>query len=129
MNEEQLQAACYQWFHNTYPTLRRTLFAVPNGGKRPQEFVGGRMISREANRMKATGTIPGVSDLVWMLPEKVLFIEMKVEKGVQSPEQKDFEAKCTALGHTYIVVRSLDAFKRLIYTHAEESMERLKRNL
>lgn len=55
-------------------------FAIPNGGSRNKI---------EAGRMKQEGVKAGVSDLCVLLPEKVLFIEMKRVKGSStSKEQK-----------------------------------------
>lgn len=130
MTEEKIQAECYQWFHNTYPQLRRTLFAVPNGGKRPQEMsASGKIFSREANRLKATGTIPGPSDLIFVLPDRVVFIEMKTEEGRQTEEQIDFEKKVTALGHEYIIIRSVYDFKEFVRGHVTRAINRLRGSL
>lgn len=106
ISEEKLQAECFTWFWNTYPKLRRTLFAVPNGGARNK---------MEASRMKATGTVAGVSDLIWVLPDQVIFIEMKTKTGAQSKEQKEFEAMVGAHGHDYVIIRSADEFRALIF--------------
>ena len=104
-SEDYIQSLCFQWFWSTFPSLRRTLFAVPNGGSRNRA---------EASRMKATGTVAGVSDLIWVIPNRVIFIEMKTETGTQSEEQKEFQAQTEARGHTYIVLRSFEAFKAYI---------------
>lgn len=60
------------------------------------------------------GVLQGVSDLVVVLPNKVLFIELKADKGIQSKSQKEFEAKITSLGYNYYVIRSLAEFQKLI---------------
>jgi hypothetical protein len=103
--EERVQAECFTWFWNTYPQLRGTLFAVPNGGNRN---------AAEAARMKATGTVAGVSDLIWVLPKEVYFIEMKTLSGTQSDKQRHFQKVVEALGHKYIVLRSVVAFRALV---------------
>ena len=46
-------------------------FAIPNGGSRHK---------LEAKNLKAQGVVSGVSDIVVMLPKKILFIEMKRRK-------------------------------------------------
>lgn len=112
--EEQLQADCYQWFHNTHPELRRTLFAVPNGGERPAKIIRGKRVSLEGNRLKATGTIPGPSDLILVLYCVVAFIEMKLPGHRQSPEQIDFEQKVKERGHSYIVLTTFAGFKQYV---------------
>lgn len=68
----------------------------------------------EAINLKATGLVPGVSDLIILLPNaKTIFIEVKTEKGIQSEKQKDFETTVTNLGFEYYLVRSLDEFKQI----------------
>jgi len=56
---------------------------------------------------QATGMRPGVSDLVVILPGRVIFVEVKNEIGRQRPGQKIFQERVTALGHQYVVVRSV----------------------
>lgn len=103
--EEQLQAACFQWFDRTYPALRGSLFAVPNGGERTV---------RGAMALKATGVVAGVSDLILVLIGRVVFIELKFEKGRQSDAQVRFQAMVEKRGHKYYVVNSLWIFQELI---------------
>lgn len=107
MTEDQLQAKCTQWFDHEYPGLRRTLFAVPNGGLRDK---------RTANLLLATGVKRGVSDLIFVMHHQVVFIEMKTPTGTQSDEQIDFQAKVEARGHLYFIVRTFEQFKQLICT-------------
>lgn len=109
--EEQLQAACFQWFDKTYPQYRKTLFAVPNGGLRDK---------RTANTLKATGVVAGVSDLIWVLPVNVEFIELKLPGKVQQEEQLKFEAKVTKLGHKYTIIYSLRRFREFINFKIQE---------
>lgn len=103
--EDVIQAECFQWFWNSYPRLRRTMFAVPNGGARNK---------MEASRMKGTGTVSGVSDLIWVLPGAVIFIEMKNEVGTQSHTQEEFQSIVEHYGHEYVLIRSLKEFKDFI---------------
>jgi len=58
--------------------------------------------------------LKGVSDLIIVLPGKVIFCEMKDDKGRQKPEQVKFENKVVALGHEYWLVRSEEEFQELI---------------
>jgi hypothetical protein len=104
-SEERLQAKCFQWFWNSYPLFRRTMFAVPNGGARNL---------MEASRMKATGTVAGVSDLVWVHKGVVYFIEMKTKTGTQSSVQMQFEKAVTEAGAEYVVIRSFEEFQRYV---------------
>lgn len=61
-----------------------------------------------------SGVLQGVSDLVIVLPNKVLFVELKTERGKQSKSQKEFEAKLISIGYEYYIIRSLEDFKELI---------------
>lgn len=105
--EEQLQAACFQWFDGKYPQLRGTLFAVPNGGER---------VGYAGNRLKATGVVAGVSDLILVLPLEVMFIEMKIGSGKQSESQVRFQRMVEKMGHTYHILYSLRTFQEFITT-------------
>lgn len=108
--EDFLQQQIYQFFQNTYclkhHTPRGLIFSVPNGGTRN---------IREAMTMKATGLLSGVSDLIVFLPNgKMLFVELKLQNGRQSDNQKDFEKRVDDLGYPYHIIRSLEQFKELI---------------
>lgn len=104
--EDALQAKIVVWFKNNYQMQGKGLiFSVPNGGTRNVV---------EAKKLKATGLTAGVSDLIVVLPSKVLFIELKTEKGIQSESQKKFEKKICELNHQYIVVRSLSEFQSVL---------------
>lgn len=106
MTEDQLQQQIYTWYNNKFclknQEPRHIIFSVPNGGSR-------NVI--EAKKMKATGLLSGVSDLIIIRPEKVLFIELKIEKGIQSESQKEFQSRIEKLGYEYHLVRSLEEFK------------------
>lgn len=52
----------------------------------------------------------GVSDLIIVQPNRVIFVEMKTETGRQSDKQKDFESMVSALGFEYYICRSLEEF-------------------
>jgi len=78
------------------------IFCVPNEATRSNsKFIG-------------MGVLPGVSDLILVLQNKVIFVELKTHKGIQSEKQKEFEIKIYNLGHQYILIRSLDEFKKLL---------------
>ena len=64
--------------------------------------------------LKATGVVAGVSDLIIIQPNRIIFIELKTEKGVQSNEQKSFEKKVKNLGFEYYLIRSMDEFKKSV---------------
>lgn len=78
------------------------IFSVPNGGSR-------NII--EAKLLKATGVMAGVSDLILIIKNKIFFIELKAEKGIQSEVQKKFQQKVEFLGFEYLVFNSLEKYK------------------
>lgn len=115
ISEDKIQQECVVWFNNNYclkdHVNRGLVFAVPNGGSRN---------AIEGNKFKNTGVLAGVSDLIVMLPNKVLFIELKTSTGRQSNEQKDFEIRTELLGFKYYLCRSLEQFKQTIHAEAPQ---------
>ena len=105
--ESKIQQEIVIWFRNNYclkmSNPKCTIFSVPNERNNKKEMMF----------MKATGLLSGVSDLICIIPNKVLFIECKDEKGRQQPNQIEFEKTVTALGFKYYLVRSLDEFKNI----------------
>ena len=57
--ESDLQQACVSWFRWQYPRYAKLLFAVPNGGQRS---------AVEAKIMSGEGVMPGVADVLLLLP-------------------------------------------------------------
>jgi len=107
MNENQLQQSIYMWYTNTYviKDKRCMILSIPNGGLRDKAT---------AITMKATGLYKGAADLLVIYRGWVGFVELKTETGVQSPEQRQFEAHCIEAGLPYKLVRSLAEFQQLI---------------
>lgn len=104
--EDNIQAEIYKWYQNNYCTkfndTPHLIFSVPNGGYRNKI---------EAIKMKATGLVAGVSDMIIVQPNRILFVEIKTTTGTQSKEQKEFQCKVESLGFEYYLCRSLDDFK------------------
>ena len=98
--ESEIQKSCVRWFRATYP--RYLCFSVPNGGRRS---------ALEGAILKGEGALAGVSDLIIVAYNAVLFIEIKNEKGKQSESQKRFQKQVEALGHEYKVCRSRQEFQ------------------
>lgn len=106
--ESRIQSICVSHFGYNYPQYRGLLFAVPNGGYRT---------ATTAKIMKAEGVIPGVSDLLLLIPSRQyhgLCIEFKTDKGRQSEAQKEWQRAVEAQGYCYKVVRSLDEWIDLL---------------
>lgn len=103
--ESKIQQEIVMFFRNNYclkhHNPRCAIFSVPNEGRNP----------REQMQKKQTGLMSGVSDLILVVNGRVFFLEIKDEKGVQQPKQKDFEKTILAQGLNYTVLRSLNEFK------------------
>ena len=104
--EDVIQAEIYKWYNNNYclnnHNPQNIIFSVPNGGTRN---------IREAMLLKATGVVAGVSDLIIVRQNEIIFVEVKTEIGKQSKEQKKFQESVEKLGFKYLLVRSLEDFK------------------
>lgn len=106
--ESRLQIACVKWFRLQYPKAANLLNSVPNGGAR--SAVTGAII-------KAEGAVRGVADLELNIARGGWFglkIEMKTEKGRQSPHQRDWQAEIERQGYMYILVRSFEQFRECL---------------
>ena len=98
-DEHKLQVAICKWLDYTQDFY---YYAIPNGGLRH------RLV---AIKLKMEGAKAGVADMFWMVSNerwKGLFVEVKIEKGKQSPNQKEFESIAIKHGYYYAVVRSIN---------------------
>lgn len=68
----------------------------------------------EGNKMKAKGTVRGVSDFILVGYDRTDFIEMKLPGETQTPEQIEFQQQVEKRGHKYHICYSFDQFKILI---------------
>lgn len=100
MSEDKIQELCIRWFNIQYPNLARVLCYNLNN---PRSKVSGA-------RDKRMGLQKGRSDLVLYLNSTAYMIEMKTEKGKQSPSQKEWQKEIEAQGFRYYIVRSVDQF-------------------
>jgi len=104
-NEDRLQFEAYKWYHNNHLDNLGLLFSVPNGGFRNP---------REAMKLKATGVVKGVADLVFLWKGKAYFLELKTAKGKQSTAQKEWQKTVERHNFDYFIVRDLETFKKII---------------
>jgi hypothetical protein len=96
-NEFKYEHDLQVWFTTQLNRKGIFYFAVPNGGQRNKI---------EAIRLNSEGVRSGVADLVLMLENgKALFVELKILKGVQSPNQKEFERNCIMRGFDYLLLK------------------------
>ena len=83
-----------------YLRLRNVLFFhVPNANRAPVQWRA---------KLKALGALAGVSDLVLVFSNEVVFCEIKTSTGRQSSAQEDFRDAVVERGHRYVVVRSIE---------------------
>lgn len=107
--EAKIQAECVTWLWNERPETRGTFIHIPNEGNRRSKMDG-------AVR-KALGVLSGASDCFLFLARKGFYglaVEFKTETGTQSEAQKTFQVKLELNGYKYVIIRSLEAFKKTI---------------
>jgi hypothetical protein len=104
MNEDQLHAKCYLWFHESFPDLRGLLcYNLNNSRNKIQGMMD-----------KAKGLQKGRSDLVFYFNSKAFMIELKTESGKQSKEQVEWQKKIENAGFKYFLCKDLSSFQNLI---------------
>ncbi len=113
--ESGIQKACFRWFSYQFPEYKMLLFAIPNAGTGRSKVQGGIL--------KGEGVVSGVADLFLSIPifeviedwnKNGLYIEIKTEKGVQQPNQKEFQKAVEAQGYQYTICRSVDEFIKTV---------------
>lgn len=104
--ETSLQASLVRQFRLWVPPSHGVIYCVPNGEK---------LSPQAARRLLEMGLLPGVSDLVILLRGgRSIYAEVKTKDGRQSPPQRDFQTNLAALGHRYVVLRSVDDLTELL---------------
>ena len=102
--EARIQQEIVIYFRNKYGLNHHNpkylIFSVPNESENAKENI----------YKKSIGLMAGVSDLIVILKNKVIFVEVKTEIGTQSEKQKEFENDVINLGFDYLVVRSKEEF-------------------
>lgn len=113
------QSAVVAWWRLQYPHRARLLIANLNGAKLAP--VSGRAFAHlpEAvrrgiawKRLEEQGAVKGAADLFLSIPSgdyAGLYIEMKTERGKQSPEQAEFEKAVIEQGYGYCVPKGAKA--------------------
>lgn len=99
--EAELQKSIVNYIHQNYPQL--LVFSVPN-----------ESTYRRRNYFHQLGMLSGVSDLILVFLNTVLFIECKAPRGRQSIEQINFQKRVEALGFKYYIIRDLEELKELL---------------
>ena len=99
MTEDQLQAKFFQTVWNNYPQTRCLLFSVPNGSSRHP---------LEAVKLKATGLISGIPDIIFVWKGKAYGIEIKTPIGKLSSRQMDIHKRWADNNIPIHIIRSVE---------------------
>lgn len=68
--------------------------------------------------MKRIGFLAGVSDNIILADGgRTFLVEFKLPENNQQPNQVEFQQRAESLGHTYVVIKSLDQFKEFCSEH------------
>ena len=93
-SEDREQEVFVSWVKLTHKDF--LIFSIPNGGSRNKI---------EASKLKRTGLLAGIPDLIVLMPNKqIVFIEMKKRTGGKiSPIQKTIIKIIEKLGFTVLI--------------------------
>lgn len=90
-SEHDMQVRLVSEFKNIYPKLSNRIAAIPNGAKLPyRKTAKGKRYSPEANRLLAEGLLPGLMDIIILIPSLhygALLIELKKKPNKPQPNQ------------------------------------------
>lgn len=121
ISEHEIHTGCVKWFRVQYPQYATVLIHPANEGKRSTKVFntkyGTRVVCTGGARLKEEGLVPGVADLLLLVPSAKfhgLCIEMKSATGKQSPMQKKWQEAVEAQGYRYAVCRSLEEFVSVV---------------
>ena len=102
--EAEFQKSIVKWFRLTFPEY--LIFSVPN----ESEY-------KNTAHWCSMGLLSGVSDLIIVIPNKVLFIECKSPTGKLREEQKKFRDKGKSLNQDYYVIRDKQDLISILKQH------------
>lgn len=97
--QESKEAQTFIRWCRLYPEIGNYIFHIPNEGQRNYS---------QAVRLACEGLKAGVPDYFYFVPRGThhgLFIELKSEKGVISPYQKEFGKMAQSQGYLFKVCR------------------------
>lgn len=128
--EGGLQIQCVRWFRYQYPAFSKLLYHAKN-----ESSTYSRRVAIDA----AQGVVSGVPDLILALPAVdkqsgglflSLGIELKYGKiNNQTASQKEFQKYYEAVGHKYMVIRSLDEFITAVKAYMSNVPESAKNRI
>lgn len=114
-SEHQIQASVIHWcrLNELQDARLHWVFAIPNGAALPH-YGGGKGnkgFSPQANKLKAEGLLPGVSDLFVPIPAQGyhgLFLETKKPGGEVSEVQRLFMDAMSEIGYLAVAYYSFE---------------------
>jgi len=124
--EEPFQRIWVSQFNTFYPDylVFLSLSGVPLLGTKAQK-------AQIISNAKKSGLIPGIPDLSIMAPNGiVIHLEFKRMDGtgIQSPDQKDVEAKLIELGHNYYIIEDYQDAWQAVADHTTTADRRAQYN-
>ena len=106
--EEVLQAEIIRWYRSRYPQPNPMYYLLVSNDNNA-------ISAQQGMKAKAQGRVPGVADLTFYKPGgQPILIELKTATGRQSPDQKQWQKAVEDAGYRYVVVRSVEEFKKII---------------
>lgn len=97
---------CQQWLGKASLSNPLLIFHVPNERKASVQY---------HLKLKRLGVLPGVADyLAFPMNGRKVAIELKDDKGAQSPEQIKFQLFWEHTGGLYFVCRTLEEFQGVV---------------
>jgi hypothetical protein len=111
-SELQLQAECFQWAWNHHPETRRLLWHVTNEMK-PHPGESAQSFRVRISKAKASGLLPGVSDLHFFWNGRLYLFELKVGYNGLSKEQEAFKDAAQLQGAKFCEIRDAETFKKV----------------
>jgi hypothetical protein len=106
IREQDLEKACIE-----YLSFLPETFAWKNQ-------TGGTPITSNGRTFIKKAPCTGVSDITIIHKGKVMFVELKVPKGKQSENQKEFQRNVEIAGGSYFIITSLADLKTLIFSES-----------
>ena len=109
--EEVLQAEIIRWYRSQYPEHHPMYYLLVSNDNNA-------ISAQQGMKAKAQGRVAGVADLTFYKPGgQPILIELKTPTGRQSPDQKKWQKAVENAGYRYVIVRSLEDFKKIIEQH------------
>lgn len=101
---------CIQWFYMKYSNTTAILHHSPNENSKGDTIT----MIKYNTKMKRLGRLNGYPDITIFYKGQVLLIELKSEKGILSPAQKELFKKFYENNWDVHIVRTLDNFIEIV---------------